>query len=317
MTIYYHVKDTFFEDVKTCFQDVDTLLDIGCGIRPCYDINCKTHICLEPWKEYIDIISHCHSNDRNFVFIQNDAINGLKVFADKSVDTICMLDLIEHLEKTDGEILLKEAERIAKKQIIIYTPLGYMSNHTEEKDAWGLNGAHFQEHLSGWEPQDFDDSWDLHICEKFILKDQHHIPLDKDYGAIWAIKTMTYFEQPKPKTPDFVKNETAHRNTKVSEFDILNNGLNSIQSKQIENIEQILSLNAQKFAELESKIKSLSDIAEQITTDIQNKIDEATIVDPQKALTCFYKMIVLMFVGIIPIKNLRKKLKNRILNKRG
>ncbi|WP_270939758.1 hypothetical protein [Romboutsia lituseburensis] len=36
--------------IKPCSK----LLDIGCGIRPFANIECKIHICCEPYNEYIE-----------------------------------------------------------------------------------------------------------------------------------------------------------------------------------------------------------------------------------------------------------------------
>jgi len=58
--------------------------------------------------------------------------------------------VIEHLDKTEAEILLKQTEKIARVQIAIFTPLGFMPQHHDNgKDAWGMNDATWQEHRSG------------------------------------------------------------------------------------------------------------------------------------------------------------------------
>lgn len=202
--LYKYERLDIDKKIKHFFVSVDTLVDVGCGIRPFCEIDANVHICIEPWKEYIDIISNCYPKTSSFVFLNTDAINGLKTFADKSVDSVCIIDVIEHLSKDDGYVLIKEAERIARKQIIIFTPLGYMSNHAEEKDGWGLNGGKMQEHLSGWLPEDFDEDWDIHICEKYHLKENHHIVIDRDYGCLWAIKNIKYNPHILKGTPSFV-----------------------------------------------------------------------------------------------------------------
>lgn len=202
--ITYYEKSAIIEHIPSLLKPVDVLVDVGCGVRP-FGIQAKTHICVEPWKEYIDILNACHGNKSTYVFLQTDAITGLKTFADHSVDSVCMIDLIEHLEKKDGQALLQEADRIARKQIIIFTPLGYMANHSDSKDAWGLNGAHLQEHLSGWNVEDFDDTWDLHVCKDFHIMGEHHVGLDKNYGCIWAIKNKNVELTPLADTPQFVR----------------------------------------------------------------------------------------------------------------
>ncbi len=73
---------------------------------------------------------------------------------EENVDSIVMLDVIEHMEKTVGKTVLKLAEEKAKSQVVIYTPFGFKP---QEGDAWGLNGHEWQRHRSGWTPDEFPD----------------------------------------------------------------------------------------------------------------------------------------------------------------
>ncbi|MDD3437447.1 MAG: class I SAM-dependent methyltransferase [Candidatus Gastranaerophilales bacterium] len=213
MAVYKYKREEFMTGVKRFFTPVNILVDIGCGIRPFVDIKTKVHICIEPYKEYIDIIQGYCPTDSHYVFMNTDGITGLKTFADNSVDTVCMVDLIEHLEKDDGFELLRQADRIARQQVIVFTPLGYFPQeyHAGEKDAWGMDGIQFQQHKSGWHPEDFGNNWDFHICEKYHLKEACHMPIDKDYGCFFAIKNKIFrFIEP-ANVPDFVKNAASQK----------------------------------------------------------------------------------------------------------
>lgn len=192
-TKYYKISDGFFDVIKPNFKEVEVLLDIGCGIRPFNYINAKVHVCIEPHKEYIENVQILPTSEAHFVFLNTDALSGIKNFADKSVDTVCMMDLIEHLEKEDGFELLKEANRVARKQIIVFTPLGYFPQHyvEGENDAWGLHGGALQQHKSGWELEDFGEDWNFYICEAFAKKEDSHVPLDRDFDAFFAIKNIS------------------------------------------------------------------------------------------------------------------------------
>jgi diadenosine tetraphosphatase ApaH/serine/threonine PP2A family protein phosphatase len=122
-----------------------------------------------------------------------------------------MIDLIEHLEKKDGLELLKEADRVARKQIIVYTPLGFFPMHFDKKDGtkdiWGLDGGEMQEHRSGWKPEDFGKTWDFYICEDcheaFLPEEKAS---GKKYSGLMAIKTKKFngFKSG-VGTPDFVE----------------------------------------------------------------------------------------------------------------
>jgi hypothetical protein len=66
-------------------------------------------------------------------------------FEDRSFDAVLCLEVLEHLEKEDGERLLAELERVARKQMIISTPVGKYEQHIYD------NNPH-QEHKHIWSP---------------------------------------------------------------------------------------------------------------------------------------------------------------------
>ncbi len=102
-----------------------------------------------------------------------------------------MIDVVEHLEKEEGLRLLCLTERIARRQIVLFTPLGFMpQEHLDGKDAWGLEGGRWQEHKSGWLPEDFGESWDIYASEEYHLHDNMGMPLEKPFGVFWAIKNI-------------------------------------------------------------------------------------------------------------------------------
>jgi len=190
--------------IKKYIKKTAIVMDIGCGIKPQTYFSPKCHIMVEPFKEYVDILHYRFQKMDNVLIIQEMANKVLPTFTNRSIDTIFLLDVIEHLEKKDGMALLKEMERVAKKQIIIFTPLGYMPQEYEkhETDAWGLSGTELQEHKSGWEPKDFDGikgNWSFLICENFHGKDAKGNPLEKPFGAFFAINNISPFKIETPK----------------------------------------------------------------------------------------------------------------------
>lgn len=206
----YECSNSEFKDkIGKYIIKTDIVLDIGSGIKPQIFFTPEVHICVEPFKQYREVIKPYFPNYCNVISIKEDALKAMKVFDDNSVDTVFMLDLIEHLDKKEGFELIEEANRIARKQIAIYTPLGFypMHFHEEEKDNWGLDGNDFQEHKSGWLPKDFDDSWDFHInidCHEAFLPEEKK--QGKKYSALMAIKTMDIEASLlKHKIPEFVK----------------------------------------------------------------------------------------------------------------
>jgi len=167
---------------------VDTVLDIGCGIRPQNIIKPRTHICCDPYKPYLEDLRDKEA-DKRYVLLHADWEKAINIFLPKSIDTIFLLGVIEHVAKKKAVKLLEKTEKIARKQIVIYTPLGFSpQNHPDGIDAWGMKGGKWQEHLSGWELKDFGDSWQIFACKNYIQVDNVGKKLEKPCGAFWAIK---------------------------------------------------------------------------------------------------------------------------------
>ena len=69
-------------------------------------------------------------------------------FRDGAFDAVVALDLIEHLERAEGERLLHEMERVARRRAILFTPNGFLPQEA-------LGGNPWQVHRSGWSVADF------------------------------------------------------------------------------------------------------------------------------------------------------------------
>lgn len=138
-----------FRFIASSLRHADTVLDIGPGIRPQPFLTPALHLCVEPHDEYVRVL-----RERGFLVIHDTAQSALRFSG--SVDTIFLLDVIEHLERADGErVLALAAERA--REVVLYTPTGFkpQSYASGEKDAWGMNGTAWQTHRSGWTPPDF------------------------------------------------------------------------------------------------------------------------------------------------------------------
>lgn len=127
--------------------EVDTVLDIGPGIRPMGWYTPERHICVEPHGPYADMLYRA-----GYEVWRVPALVALANAEPGSIDAIYMLDVIEHMEREEGEEALRLAQALSPKQIVVATPVGFLPQHG---DQWGLGGEHWQEHRSGWVPADF------------------------------------------------------------------------------------------------------------------------------------------------------------------
>jgi len=198
MHITWLEKEDLIPTVLKKLENVDIMLDIGCGIRPQRFVRPLVHICCEPFGQYVENLREKIRDeyDRTYVILKATWADALELFPPKSVDSVFLIDVIEHLEKEEALRLLKATEALARRQITVFTPLGFMpQHHPDGEDAWGLGGGVWQEHRSGWRPEEFDDSWDVYASRVFHTIDNLGRELETPYGALWAIKTLDKVEE--------------------------------------------------------------------------------------------------------------------------
>jgi hypothetical protein len=129
----------------------DTIIDIGPGIRPVRWHVPKRHICVEPHGPYAEVL-----RDAGFETIQTTALHFLE-HAEVKGATVQLIDVIEHMDRAAGELVVALLHDSDAAQVIVFTPNGFMP---QEGDAWGMGGEHWQKHRSGWTPADFP-GWDI------------------------------------------------------------------------------------------------------------------------------------------------------------
>lgn len=183
-------RDQFHSEAATFIKPVSTVLDIGCGIRPQQYITPEYLICVEPHLEYVEILK-TSLKDANAVIIPLDALKALAGMPDRSIDSIFLIDVIEHMEKDIGAKVLLECERVARQQVIIFTPLGFMPQeiHAGDVDGWNLHGGEWQDHKSGWYPEEFP-GWEIIGCKHLHLHDYLGQEINPPYGGFYAVKNI-------------------------------------------------------------------------------------------------------------------------------
>ena len=244
MKINWLEKSELVAAAVQAMHPVEVVMDIGCGIVPQNFIRPSVHICCEPYAEYVEHLQNKVANieirDRSYVVLNMGWAEAVDYFPEKSVDTVFLVDVIEHLEKDEGRALLAKTEKIARQQVVVFTPLGFMPQHHDDgKDAWGLNGADWQEHKSGWLPEDFGDGWQIFASEVFHTVDSSSRELEKPFGALWAIKTNS----------NLGHNGLLDREATLKNFDA------ELIKKETYLMEKEVELNSLVFAKYERKVR--------------------------------------------------------------
>jgi len=174
-------------------HDVNTLLDIGCAFRPQQYFDAKIHICCEPFEEYMNRLMVETATSQRYLYLNGDIEEVCNAFPCKSIDSAYLCDVIEHIDRDLAVKCLAKLQEIVKRQLILFTPIGFMPQDPDEADAktdqWGMGGTEWQKHRSGWTPDEFpaEKGWTVIACRDFHQEDGYGRPLAKPFGAMWAI----------------------------------------------------------------------------------------------------------------------------------
>jgi hypothetical protein len=193
MNVTYVPRHQAHDAVAALVRDAEVVLDLGSGIQPQRFVpRPMLHICVDAHRPYLERVRREAGGDPRYVFLNATWDQVLPMLPDKSVDSVFALDFIEHLEKEDGFRMLAEAQRVARGQVVVYTPNGFFPQQHEPgaPDRWGLDGGAWQTHRSGWSVEDFGEEWQFVISPDFIQLDEHNQPLAEPMGAIWALRNL-------------------------------------------------------------------------------------------------------------------------------
>lgn len=142
------VADLFWNVIKD--MEIESFIDIGTGtngIVGMHNIDKKNVS-----KKYaLDIYSIKPLPD-DWTRILLDARDLLRKFGNKSIDIIQACDFIEHLSKEDGIKWLDDCEKVARKAILIFTPIGIVDSPSARLEPDNI----YQKHLSGWTYEEFE-----------------------------------------------------------------------------------------------------------------------------------------------------------------
>ncbi|MCL5070636.1 MAG: class I SAM-dependent methyltransferase [Actinobacteria bacterium] len=128
-----------------------TVLDLGCGegtlMQFISDGKNWQITGIEIYKKAIDV---ARKRNAYYKLIQGDLLKTIKNNLKSKYDVVFFSQVIEHVTRSQGEKILDEIEKLAKKRIIVGTPRGFMEQPHEF-----LDGNPHQVHKSGWSIEDF------------------------------------------------------------------------------------------------------------------------------------------------------------------
>lgn len=137
--------------LRVSIGDPKTILDLGCGDGSLIEFLSGG----KKWKItgidiYKKVIEAARKRNIYYKLIQGDLLKTLKDNPGNKYDVIFFSQVIEHVTRSNGEKILDEIEKLAKKRIIVGTPRGFMEQPHEF-----LDGNPNQVHKSGWSIEDF------------------------------------------------------------------------------------------------------------------------------------------------------------------
>lgn len=128
--------------------EIVSVLDVGCGLAlKSQFITAQIRVGLDAWRPYLEKIDATVP----YVTINADAMKIDELFLPNSFDLVLILDLIEHLEKPEAIELIRKAEVLARKGVVLETPKGFLAQNI---DILGMGGDHFQTHRCGFETEE-------------------------------------------------------------------------------------------------------------------------------------------------------------------
>lgn len=169
----------------------ESMLDVGVGMTPNLQ-GAGFQVCVDSFLPYLEALAR--KGGRRALLHAHWA-DALDMMPDDSIDLVVATDFIEHIPRDSGVEFLREASRVARKQVLIGSPVGDMpqSYSKGEPDFWGFYGnEEAQSHKSAWTLADFpeEEGWEVWVCPDFHTVDAKGNELPTPVDAFWALRDV-------------------------------------------------------------------------------------------------------------------------------
>lgn len=160
-------------------DNIESIIDLGCGDL-WFTANLPgviQHIGVDIWQPQL-IAAAKKRPVAGWMPMCMDAYNYIRCSPGKFVDAVLAIDIIEHLEESKGLEILDQMERVARKLVVCWAPLGMLERGPYNPD---LTENPYQVHVWGPELEDFQSrGWEVDI----------HPDWHQDGGGIFAWKFL-------------------------------------------------------------------------------------------------------------------------------
>lgn len=145
MDTFYPPEPNILGWLQAFSLESDTVLDVGSGDGRSHNIPVKSIETVDCWPA---------ANPDYLLDLEKDDLPA------KSYDVVLMIDLLEHLEKKRGVEILRQAQNIATRAVVVLTPLKWDANQDAFNELGGFyEGNEHILHRSLWTLADFPTGW--------------------------------------------------------------------------------------------------------------------------------------------------------------
>lgn len=176
-------------DLHSRLNGAKTVLNLGAG--KCHspisqhflDYKCLIMYNVEAFIPYYNELNRLAEEQKFEALVtinrNDDALEFTAGLDDNLFDVVAIIDVLEHFNRTKGQLLLEHSLRVCRDHVVVWVPIGPCLQEP-------YDGNELQRHLSTWELADFaEDGVSVDFYDKF------HDDLCK--GAAWVTYRKSVF----------------------------------------------------------------------------------------------------------------------------